>query len=486
MAIAGPSDLATGAAARIAEVGGSVVDAGIVAALTAMCTEPGVCAPGGGGFLTIDIPGSRPVVIDGYIAQPGKGFEDDPIGEEVWIEYGGGMATVVGAGSIAVPGTFAGLELASEMFGAAPWHELMETVAATVEDGFPLGRAAHNYLVHSGEPIFSRDETARFALFEDGVLKGIGDPVVFKGLASTLRYIGEEGSEVLHRGDLGKEIVEDLESQGGQLTRRDLETYQAIPRTPLSFRLKDWQLDVNPPPAVGGVTVAVALKTASEHEVGGPVAWAEALVSAFQIRASELEPNHDLSVAAEQVLVRAGLSSPSTISVAAADEAGGAVAATFSSGYGSGVTPAGSGLMMNNGMGEVELWLRGLKADDPGRRLMSNMAPTVAKRAGDIVAIGSPGADRITSALMVTLEWLVAGMSLEDAVEHPRVHPEFGEWGIRVAAEPGLDLDGVHYPIREFEGLHMYFGGVNGAALEKGELHGHADSRREGSVALTS
>jgi gamma-glutamyltranspeptidase/glutathione hydrolase len=484
MAISGPSELVTDAASRIAEDGGSVVDAAIVAALTAMCTEPGVCAPGGGGFLTIDIPGIPPVVIDGYAAQPGKGFEGEPEGREIWMEYGGGMTTVVGAGSVAVPGSFAGMSMASQMFGKAPWTELMETVAAIVDNGFPLGQAAHNYLVFSGEPIFSQDESVRRAFFEGDRLLNPGELVVIEGLASTLRYIGEEGVDVLYKGDLGRMIVEDLGANGGQLTRQDLVTYEAIPRTPLRFNLKGWKLDINPPPAVGGVTVAVALKTAAESSLTGPAAWAEALISAFKVRTEELEPHHDLASAAEHVLVRAGLRSPSTVSIAAADELGGAVAGTFSAGYGSGMAPAGSGLMMNNGMGEMELMPDGIAASHPGRRMMSNMAPTVARNRNDVIAIGSPGADRITSALMVTLEWLVSGMSLREAIEHPRVHPEFGDWGIRIAAEPGLDLDGLDFPIREFDDLHMFFGGVNGAAMEGGELLGHADSRRGGSVRL--
>ncbi len=485
MAIAGPSGLVTDAAARIAGAGGSVADVGIVSALTAMCTEPGVCAPGGGGFLTIDIPGNQPVVIDGYIAQPGKGFREEPEAREIWMDYGGGMRSIVGAGSVAVPGVFAGLELASKMFGKAPWRELMYTVADVVDGGFPMGQAAYNYLVHAGEPIFSSDPAVKKALFDGDRLRETGEPVIIEGLASTLRYVGDEGAEVFYKGDLGKEIVEDLTERGGQLTRLDLETYEAIPRTPLTFHLKDWKLDINPPPAVGGVTVAVALKEAAESEMSGPPAWAEALISAFRMRLEEFEPHHDVDQAAEHVLMRAGLRSPSTISIAAADDGGGAVAGTFSAGYGAGVAPAGTGLMMNNGMGEIELSLEGLAATHPGRRMMSNMAPTVARRGTDVVAIGTPGADRITSALMVTIEWLVAGLNLEEAIEHPRVHPEFGDWGTRIAAEPGLDLDGVHYPVRHFDEMHMYFGGVNGAALEGGELHGHADSRRGGSVVLT-
>jgi gamma-glutamyltranspeptidase/glutathione hydrolase len=175
--------------------------------------------------------------------------------------------------------------------------------------------------------------------------------------------------------------------------------------------------------------------------------------------------------------------SPSTISIAAVDEDGGAVAASFSAGYGSGVAPAATGMLMNNAVGEIEL--TGSGPGDPGARMMSNMAPIVARKGIDVVALGSPGADRITSALVATMAALGNGMQLREAIEHPRVHPEFGDWGVRIATEPGIDTKTIFHPTRRFDSHHMYFGGVNGAALEGGYLHGHADSRRTGSAVTT-
>ncbi len=484
IAVAGPNRFVTDAAGLIAEAGGSVVDTAIVAALTAMCTEPGICSPGGGGFLTVDVPGEDAVVIDGYMAYPGSGFSGEPNMREITMAYGGGVTTLVDAGSVAVPGVFAGFDLAWRKFGTAPWQELMEAVAVTVEQGFPLGRAAHHYLLDAFDPIFSADSTARKALSHDGRLRDVGETVLFEGLSSTLRYIGEQGARVFYEGDLAQSIVADLQSRGGQLTREDMASYVAVPRDPLFVEIGGWSLALNPPPAVGGVTVALALNQIAKSDDTGPAVWADALVTAYTMRAEELEPHTDLEVAANSVLVRAGLRSPSTVSIAAVDEHGGAAAASYSAGYGSGVTPAGTGLLMNNAVGEIELTPGGPDAHRPGKVMMSNMAPTVARAGDDVVAIGTPGADRITSALVVTLEWLVGGMDLEDAIEHPRVHPEFGDWGVRLAVEPGLDLDGIEYPLRHFDGRHMYFGGVNGAALANGLLHGHADSRRHGSVAV--
>ena len=484
IAVAGPSRLVTDAAGLIADGGGSVVDVAIVAALTAMCTEPGICAPGGGGFLTIDVPGSKAVVIDGYMAYPGLGFSGEPNLREITMAYAGGTTTLIGAGSVAVPGIFAGFDLAWKMFGTAPWKEIMEAVAVTVEGGFPLGQAAYNYLVDAGEPIFSDDETVRNAFFDQGRLRDVGETIFFKDLGPTLRYVGQEGARVFYEGDLAESIVADLESKGGQLTREDMASYAAVPRRPLSVEIGAWKLALNPPPAVGGVTVALALDHIAKSENGGSSTLADALIGAFTMRAEELEPHDELEVAADRVLIRAGLRSPSTISISAVDENGGAVAASCSAGYGSGLIPAGTGLMMNNAIGEIELTQGGPDDHQPGKIMMSNMAPAIARSAGDVVAIATPGADRITSALVTTLQCITGGMGLEEAIEQPRVHPAFDEAGVRVAVEPGLDLNSIQHPLWQFDDRHMYFGGVNGTALEGGVLYGHADSRRNGSVAV--
>ena len=196
------------------------------------------------------------------------------------------------------------------------------------------------------------------------------------------------------------------------------------------------------------------------------------------------QPGPGFDDAVTNALVSAGVRSPSTISVAAVDGDGGAAAASFSAGYGSGVIPEGTGMLMNNAVGEIEL--TGTRRGNPGERMMSNMAPLVAKKRSDVVALGSPGADRITSALVATVAALASGKDLREAIEHPRLHPEFGEWGVRIATEPGIAVDPILYQTRRFDELHMYFGGVNGAALENGHLHGHADSRRTGSAITIS
>lgn len=465
ISVAGPSSVVTDAAVSVGEEGGSVVDVAIVAALTAMCTEPGMCGPGGGGFITIDIPGRSPVVIDGYMAYPGIGFDGVSRVRKVTMRYGGGVTTLVDSGSIAVPGAFAAFDEASRAFGAVPWRILMEAVANAVEDGFPLSAACHRYLNEGAAPIYASDPVAKRALFTDNgeESRPLGSPIVFLGLAETLRQIGADGAEVFYRGDLAEAMVSDLAERGARLTSDDMETYRAIVRPPLRQSMRDWSLALNPEPAVGGLAVAAVLDRVGE--TAEPADLATALVAAF--RARGVEP----------------LRSPSTISVAAADEEGGVVAASFSAGYGSGIIPRGTGMLMNNALGELEL----TDGDgEPGTRMVSNMAPSVARHGKEAVAVGSPGADRITTAVATTLVRLAVGDSLQQAVDHPRIHPEFGDFGVRLAVEPGQDLDDIDLALRRFDEPHMYFGGVNGAGYIDGRLVAHADSRRTGSVAFTN
>lgn len=486
MAIAGPSELVTDAAAKAAESGGSVVDVAIVAALTAMCSDPGVCAPGGGGFLTIDVPGSDTVVIDGYMAFPGIGFQGEVMTRTVSMEYGGGVTTNVDAGSVAVPGAFAAFAEASARFGAMPWSELMEAVAEAIEEGFPLSQTAHTYLLDAGEPIFSQDPVTRAALFAEDTLLQQGAMVSFVDLPPTLRAIGSEGVGLLYGGDLGAVIASDLLERGGRVTLDDLAAYEAVVRPALLVDLRGWSIGTNPAPAVGGVAVASTLAhMAMAEDPLDPATWFVALRAAFEERLTILEREADRARGAERVLRRAGLMSPSTIGVAAVDSAGGAVAATFSAGYGSGVVPKGTGMLMNNSVGEIELLAGGVEAHVPGQRMLSNMAPTVARNADHVLAVGSPGADRITSALAITLVRAIeGGDDLVSAINHPRIHPEFTDIGIRIAAERGLDVDHIGLEVRWYEEPHMYFGGVVGAALAGEDLLAHADPRRVGSVAV--
>ncbi|MEX1004401.1 MAG: gamma-glutamyltransferase [Acidimicrobiia bacterium] len=137
---------------------------------------------------------------------------------------------------------------------------------------------------------------------------------------------------------------------------------------------------------------------------------------------------------------------------------------------------------MNNGLGEVEL-VGERNALRPGDRLNSNMAPTVGRHVdGRLLAIGSPGADRITSAIAQALLSLDRGMTAAEAVSAPRVHVHIDSSTV-VAYEPGLEMPEIADTVKAYEELHMYFGGV-GLAIESpdGTMVAATDPRRNGAT----
>lgn len=504
VAIASSSQLSADAGRRIAEEGGNAVDAAIAASLVSMTTEPGVCSLGAGGFVTLCTPGQAPLTIDGSIAMPGRGLRPEQLGQgvrEAVMSYGGGLRTLVGHGSVGVPGALAALGLASARFGRLPWHMLVQPALEYGRDGFPLPQPSHDYLVHSHACVFGWHPLSRRALFRaDGTLKARGELVVVDDLGASLERIAREGVDDFYRGEIAAMIARDSRANDGMLTAEDLAAYAPVVREPLAVALDDWQIATNPPPAIGGTTLAamlLAVRRAGlrEQDAASVARLVDIQRAVFGYRRARLDLSDDVATDAAALLAsaRAGTLQPtrpssSTVHASAVDASRCACAITMSAGYSSGVIPPGTGIWMNNCLGEIELNRRGLVAGPPGTRISSNMAPTVAThRGGDTLAVGSPGADRITSAILQTLvNFIYRDMDLTRAIEAPRLHTEVSADGEqRVACEPGIPCDDIDIPVRPFEGISMYFGGV-GAALRRrdGALEAAADPRRTGGRAI--
>lgn len=499
VATATSSQIAADAAAAVAALGGNAIDCAIAAALVTINTEPGVCALAGGAYVMVWPAGGDPVLIDGNVAVPGIGAGDGtPDVAVIDMEYGGGVRTLAGAGSVAVPGTPAALERASSDYGFLPWRELVAPSIALARDGFPISSACHYYLQYSGKPIFGRSDDGFGALHEaNGTLRPAGSKVVVPHLADSLDCIAREGSRALYEGALADALVAHIGNAGGRLTREDLERYEAKVRKPLMTTLGDWQLACNPPPAVGG-TVLAAMLGAFRHRAA--TQWDDATLArlvatqlaVLNYRRERLDLADDIGAESAALLQQVsaqdfppGWVSGSTVHTSAVDDRGNACAITASAGYGSGEMPPGTGLWLNNCLGELELNRRGLDAGPPGRRLPSNMSPGAARRGHAVMAFGSPGADRITTALQqFLLNALQQDLPLEAAIAAPRVHVEVGE-SPRVAVEPPLKLPDGALPVRTYPGLNMYFGGVAAARYDPDRgFEVGADPRRAGGTCI--
>lgn len=488
LAVSGPSPKCAEAGAALGRAGGNAVDAALAAMMVGLVTEIAVIAPGAGGFATVGGPDHPPVVYDGAMAMPGLGLDPDRMGGggvPVHIGYGGGVDTIVGPGSVAVPGGWAAMGAVWKDYGSAPWRDIVAPALDHARRGFPLGSVADYYLQYSFDPIFSLDPKSRAALHNGNRRRRAGELIWVPGLADALSAIAADGAEVLYRGDLGRDISDDILGRGGVITRQDLSEYRVRKRSPIILGLDGWTVALNPPPAVGGVALAAMLARVGLEPPLSPSGLIEAQLEVLGYRSTHIDGARDWKegIGRMSKLMLAGLGSPSTVNISAVDSSGLACAVTLSGGYGSGVIAGGSGMWMNNSLGEIELTGGKFHGQSPGQRLMSNMAPTVMwKDTGAVVAAGSPGADRITTALQATLaSVIVDGCSLAEAVERHRAHVERTPEGWSLRYEEGFPIDGLDLPLRGFDGRHMYFGGVSAAALRPdGSMEAVADSRRVG------
>ena len=502
VAVATTSQLAADAAQEVAAEGGNAVDCALAAALLTMNTEPGVCALAGSAFITVWPDGGEPVTIDGNVAVPGAGLLPQERGQgavNVSMDYGGGIKTLVGPGSVSVPGSLAAIELAWRKYGAASWESIFAPSIRATRDGFALPSACHYYLGYSGDLIFGRSKDGYDALHnEDGSLRNIASKIVIPHLSDTLLAISSEGARLFYEGELAAAIAGHCRDGGGMLTREDLSTYRAIERQPLRAEIGGWDIATNPAPAVGGAVLTAMLLACAD--LSGRE-WNEATLArlietqraCLDFRRRKLDLAEDVGAAAASLIESARdgrlLSrwiSASTVHTSVVDSDGTGCAITASSGYGSGEMPAGTGLWLNNCLGEIELNRRGLDAGPVGSRLPSNMAPSIARRRGSVLAVGSPGADRITTALQQFLiNYLLFEMPLEDAIAHPRVHVDTSGEVVRLMAEPGFHLPPTDLPVHEFPKLVMYFGGVGAAVFDESKgLLSAADPRREGGTCI--
>ena len=461
-----------------------------------MNTEPGVCSFAGGAYVTIWSPRQEPVTIDGIHAVPGAGLEETERGQAktaVQLDYGGGMTTIVGPGSVAVPGALAAFEKAWKRYGSVSWETLFQPTIDVTRAGFPLSESCHYYLGYCGELIYGRSQDGYKALHDqNGHVRDAGSLIVVPGLADSLEAIARGGARVFYEGELADAMTEHVRDGGGTLTKTDLSNYRAIERRSLTAKLDSWCIATNPPPAVGGAMLAAMLLACRKLQSNR---WdsdsLKTLIEVQQIcldfRRKRLDLAEDIDAAVVELIEAAksdrlpASHSSSTVHTSAVDDSGLACSITASAGYGSGEMPEGTGLWLNNGLGEVELNRLDVDSRAPGARLPSNMAPSIARGDGTVLSIGSPGADRITTAILqVLINALQLGMPLVEAIAHPRLHVDTSGDGGRLMAEPGLDLPTTALPLTVFDRLNMYFGGVGAALFERQRgFEVAADPRRE-------
>ena len=445
---------------------------------------------GAGGYMLVVAPGEEPALLDFFIEAPGRGADVGARAQLVPISVSFGDAVQVfniGPASVGTYGMAAGVCEASSRFGRIPLADLVGPAAQLARDGVELNQAQAYVIEILAGIVTSTPECA--ALFApNGRVARAGDIVRQPELADALERLGTEGAAPFFTGDIAAAIVDWLAARGGIVTAADLAAYEVVDRTPIRVSYRGREVVTNPPPSAGGILIAHALALLDADP--DPPGLTE-IVATMERTQSERTPEF-LEGLDDPEFVRRFLArrSPlgSTTHVAVLDREGWACSVTCSNGSCSGVIVPGTGVHLNNMLGEQDLNPLGFHRHPPGRRLPSMMSPTVVLRDGaPELVLGSAGSNRIRSAILQTIIRVIDdGLEAGDAVRAPRVHFEDGV----VYAEPGIDTGGLERAgraIGAFRELNLFFGGAQAAARDgQGRFSGGGDPRRGGAALVVS
>jgi gamma-glutamyltranspeptidase / glutathione hydrolase len=495
--VAAGHPLTAEAGAEVLRGGGNAVDAAVCAVLTSFAVESPLTGFGAGGHMMVHR-GGETTLVDFFVAAPGmEGIERTAELVPIPIRFDAETTQTfhVGAASCGVPGTAAGLAHALERFGTMVLADLVEPGIRHAREGSEINRG-QAYILDILAPIHEHMPGTRELYVPAGRRLGEGDVFRFPELAEALERFGAEGAEPFYGGDVAARISEFVVGHGGTLGLRDLASYEAIERRPIAAPFRGAEVLTNPPPSSGGILIAYCLGLLERF---GPASDPEQLVLAMEaandrrdlafaealyeegMEANFLDPV-GLDLAAADLL-------GSTTHISVLDAEGTCASVTCSNGSGSGVLVPGTGVILNNMLGEEDLNPGGFHGIVPGRRVPSMMAPTVVLQDGEIVlALGSAGSNRIRSAILQTVVRAVEqGYPVATAIEAPRLHFEQGV----VQAEKGIDLAALvkleerGWEVARWPSLNLFFGGVQAVARDpaSGELSGGGDPRRSGAVA---
>lgn len=499
IAIAADSPATVRAGQIIAEDGGNAVDVAVGCALAASLAEVLMCSLGGSAFITIKPPGEKPVVIDGADAMPGISSVNTHAWREVVVPYGDGIAVNVGHGSIAIPGMLRALEAAWKHYGHMPWKEVMAPAIQMAREGVAANMTLATWLELAGKLIFYPQAESRKCFFTGEQPIRENDIFTLPDYEQTLDAIATEGARIFYEGYIAEAFEREIQSHGGYLKRSDMANYRAIIREPLVISSQNYKLALNPPPSIGGAMVGsmIGMIDSRWDPASSPenkaLLLARAQEAMLNLRHEEAA-GHWCEKRAFQILERAWLKkyldkrlSPNTLHMSIISSDGAAVSITMSNGYGSGITIPGTGITCNNSLGEPELNPHGFFTLKPQERFVSNMSPAVAwNEQGKVIAMGSPGASRITTTM--TQGWMNLAhnkLDPQESVNAPRLHVDYQDNKYIVQYEPGVNPDGLkqHFQLRPFDSKDMYFGAFNIAIRdENGRVEAVADNRRHGAT----
>jgi gamma-glutamyltranspeptidase/glutathione hydrolase len=523
--------LATKAGLEVLKEGGNAIDAAVTVGFTLAVTLPEAGNLGGGGFMLVHLAKTNQNVAIDY-------REKAPLAatKDMFIDANGRVDPTKSRYSylaVGVPGTVAGMVTALEKYGTISLARALQPGISLAENGFPINEYMYRTLVEAKEKMQPYPASTAIFYKPNGIPYQMGEILVQKDLAKSLKLIAKEGKKAFYEGSIADAIVAEMKANGGLITKEDLARYQPVIRQPVKGNYRGYEIYSMPPPSSGGVHLIQILNILEKfplQSLGHNSArtihlMAESMKLAYADRSKFLGDPDFVALPVERLidkryadilrqkinLERATPSekiapgnpyqvkeSNSTTHYSVIDKYGNAVANTYTLNfsYGSCITVPGTGILLNNEMDDFSAKpgvpnafgvIGGtFNAIEPEKRMLSSMTPTIVLKDGKpFLVTGSPGGSRIiTTTLQLLTNAIDFQMNIAEATNALRIHHQW--LPDRLQVEKGLNNDTINllkskgYQVEIVDAM----GSTQSVISINGVLSGASDPRRPGALTL--
>ena len=530
--------LATKVGVDVLKRGGNAVDAAVAVGYALAVVYPAAGNLGGGGFMTLQLADGRKTFLDFREKAPLAATPNMYLDKDGNVIKG---LSTHGHLAVGVPGSVSGLEWAREKYGTLKRQELLAPSIALAEQGFVLDQGDIDML-HTATADFRKDPASAAIFLKGGEPYQVGDRLVQKDLARTLKAISDKGPEGFYKGPVAQALTQASQAGGGLITQADLDQYKTREMPPVECDYRGYHVVSAPPPSSGGVIICEILNILEGYplkDLGFRSAQSvhyqiEAMRHAYVDRNSYLgDPDFvknpiarltDKAYAAQIRAVidpnKAGVSKDikpgvaphegsNTTHYSIADRWGNAVSVTYTLNdwFGAKVTVPGTGVLLNNEMDDFTVKIGvpniyGLvqgeaNAIAPGKRPLSSMSPTIVTKDNQpVMVVGTPGGSRIITAVLHTLLNVIDyGMNVQEAVDAPRFHQQWlpdvtnmENFAIspdtRKLLEAAGHKLGAPQPANHLAAVLIGAPSLGGKPVGKNRFYGANDPRRNSGLAL--
>ena len=528
---------ATRAGLNILKNGGNAVDAAVATSFTLGVVVPPFSGIGGGGFVLIYLHDeNKNIILDFREPAPSKATDSlyklDNDGKVVNDENN------IGYKAVGIPSHLSGISLVLEKYGTMNLKEVTKYAIDVARNGFQVSQFLHDIIDGDiDDAVFKFrkfPEAGKVMLKNDGSTYKLNDTLKFPELANTMENIAENGIDEFYTGKFADLIANDMNANGGLVSKDDLKNYKPIFREPLTGTYKNSEFVTMPPPSSGGVTLIQTLKLLEDVDLKSMgsntvksinllsnilrVIWDDRdkigdpkfnnipvndLISDSYISSLKDKINNNNKLP-DNIPIR---KNSHTTHFSVMDKKKNVVALTESVNdfFGSGTVTPGTGIFMNNTMHDFDPSPNTVNSVEPNKIPMSSMTPTIFfKDSEPQLILGSAAGPRIITAIIqVSLNVLEHKMSVQDAVSNPRFHfpsaiPDptganrltYGKLKNkriislenRISKDIMTGLENIGYGLDVHSDYDFYFGGVHALATDKNKMFGGADPRRDGVV----